>query len=560
MKTKIMLLCAVFLMTHAITYGQKTEVHVQKGKVIAQTATGEVTVDAGKKAILTQDENPNVGVNDPMVDDVIRIYSWLEAEQESGRIPIDSGSIQVISLENENYFKGVGLVELPNKENKPNNICEINGSIILKDPKFYDLEGNLLDFELEQINASRGNYYLHFPKPIEPGAKFKFIGTVELSSGLPMWKEGVLWHFIMENNPSNCVNYFKVILPPSAILVDSSRSIIATENINGRTAVTTRNYTGNGERGRMHIAYLWPEKDNTSLADLPPQYRGLRDEREVELSKYYRNEMERIRTGQTFEDQSTPLKALLTMNSAIVTKDKNLLDATSYEVQGNSKFWEQLDSMWNTLETLCISNYDFLSVDVWANSPQNGDVHAVSLCRKGSLLCELNMVFIYKDGKWYQVGNVYGQKPKDLSTFKNRYAEKAKSSKLDAVAWEDANSEAIELYKEFVAEKNTSPPNWCVLGIKLIGGGYWEQAFDCFKRCENLHNEPEGIYYFTALVWQGHIYDIWNQREQAIDKYEDALKVEGFDKMRHDQWDIVLNYKWVKERLEVPFTKEMIGK
>jgi hypothetical protein len=62
------------------------------------------------------------------------------------------------------------------------------------------------------------------------------------------------------------------------------------------------------------------------------------------------------------------------------------------------------------------------------------------------------------------------------------------------------------------------------------------------------------------LIWQGHIYDVWGKREEAIDKYKQALKVENFEDMRHDQWGIVLNYEWVRQRLETPFTKEMVGK
>ena len=560
MKMKIIFLCAVLLAAPTITYGQKTEISVQKGKVLAQTAIGEATVDAGKKAILTQNENPSVTIDDIMVDDVVKIHGWLEDEKDANRIPIDSISIQVISIESETDFKGVGLNEMPNTGQEPSNICEFKGTLILEDPKYYDLEGNLLDFEMEQINASHCNYYLHFPETVEPGSKFKCITTVGLSSGLPMWKDGVLWHYVMENNPSNCVNYFIVILPQSAILVDSSRPVVVTENINGRTAITTRNYTGNTIRGRLHIAFLWPEKDDTSLADLPPQYRGLRDERELDLVAYYHEEMQKILNGQTFKDQSTPLNTLLTMNSAIVKRNADFLIASSFEMQETPKFLEQINSMWDTFETALFKNLDLLNTDLWPELHNNGDVHVVSLCRKNSLLCELNLIFAYEDGKWYQIGNVYGPKPKDLTTFKHRYSERASSSSLDPVPWNEAGSEAIELYNTFIADSNIPPRNWCVLGIKLVGGEYWEKALDCFQRCEKLHTKPEGIYYFAALVWQGHIHDISGQREQAIEKYNNALKTEGFSKMQHDQWGIDINFKWVKDRLETPFTKEMIGK
>jgi len=46
---------------------------------------------------------------------------------------------------------------------------------------------------------------------------------------------------------------------------------------------------------------------------------------------------------------------------------------------------------------------------------------------------------------------------------------------------------------------------------------------------------------------------------KITDEYT-ILKDDDFPFMRHDQWGIKLTYNWVKERLEKPFTKEMIGK
>ena len=91
-------------MTHAITYGQKTKVSVQKGKVIAQTAGSTVTVDAGQKAVLTQDKEPLVSVDDPMVDDLIEIYKWVEQEKQAQRNKIDSSSIMIYKIEKEDIY------------------------------------------------------------------------------------------------------------------------------------------------------------------------------------------------------------------------------------------------------------------------------------------------------------------------------------------------------------------------------------------------------------------------------------------------------------------------
>ena len=66
MKTKSTILCAVVLLVlQTITIAQKTEVSVRKGKVVAETPTTSVNIEAGRKAILSPDKNPTVTVNDP---------------------------------------------------------------------------------------------------------------------------------------------------------------------------------------------------------------------------------------------------------------------------------------------------------------------------------------------------------------------------------------------------------------------------------------------------------------------------------------------------------------
>ena len=166
----------------------------------------------------------------------------------------------------------------------------------------------------------------------------------------------------------------------------------------------------------------------------------------------------------------------------------------------------------------------------------------------------------------------------DVSVFKKYIAksgEQPEPSKptLDSLPWKNAGPEALEVYKESVANDSEYIGPWFTLGIKLVGGGYWKEAFDCFRRCQQLHTHKDSERYISSLIWQGHIYDAWDKREQALQKYNAALdvldqykdthtgvKIEDYILMRHDQWGIVLNYKWVKDRLETPFTKEMIGK
>jgi hypothetical protein len=60
----------------------------------------------------------------------------------------------------------------------------------------------------------------------------------------------------------------------------------------------------------------------------------------------------------------------------------------------------------------------------------------------------------------------------------------------------------------------------------------------------------------TAIVWQGHLFDLLGRREDALRCYRQAL-AQGFTgPMRHDQYNMVIDRKWVEERLAMPFTRK----
>jgi len=557
--------------------GQQTEVVVKRGQVKAQTEKGTVTVDAGRKAVLRPGQRPFVAVDDPMVDDLIQMYKWIEEERTAKRVPIDFASIQIANIETEQRWKGASLAEIPNMKSEPSDTCRIGPTTILKESKYYDLEGNLLPFELEKIDSKKGYYHIRFPKAVEPGQKFRFVSLGEKGTGAnKMWKEGPLWNVRMANCTPNCLNYFRVILPKSAIFVDASRPVVITDSFEGRTTVTIRNYTGEKADGWYQIAFLWPEKDGTTLGDLPPQYRGLRSKRD-ELAEKYHLEMATILAGEPFEDQSTPLNALLSYSSAIVNKKMDLLTRSAYILHKNPQLVEQmrakLDQIWDMLKHQFVDTEEFLGTPGWPAKPEDGYIHPIYTARKGSLLREDTLAFIYEKGKWYQFGNMGNARDTDVSVFRKHIPEIQGQVKLEALPWDNAGPAAIEVYKQFAAEEVKYPGQWFTLGIKLIGGNHWDQAFDCFQRCERLLTDKENHYYLSSLIWQGHVLDVLGKRDEAVGKYKAALsildkytkakvvlKIEDYAIMRHDQWGIVLNYKWVRARLTEPFTNEMLGK
>jgi hypothetical protein len=157
----------------------------------------------------------------------------------------------------------------------------------------------------------------------------------------------------------------------------------------------------------FHIAFLWPDKDHTTLADLPPQYRGLRDLSEEEVIQEGRRRTAEILTGGTYKGRGTPLETLLSLYSAAVHKDGTqfleLIAPGLREIAAG-----QMDQM--LAMASLIAGYEFLGIPAWPDKPDNGYKHPVYLCREGSLLCEATIIMVHQDDKWYLEGMESGRK------------------------------------------------------------------------------------------------------------------------------------------------------
>jgi hypothetical protein len=411
MKTKIVISCAAILLAApALLAAQKTEVSVRKGKVVAETPTTSVAVEAGRKAVLSPGKNPAVRVDEPLVDDVMEIYKWIEAEKQASRQPFDSTWAVVIRIDDENRCTGALLSEVPNKKSQPSRDYWMDDSSILADPRFYDLTGHLLQFDFEQRNAMRGDYTIHFPQAVGPGELFRYV-TVGRLNGIVWRREAPLWILPVGSGRVNCLAYYRVVLPKSAIFVDSSHPVVMTDAFEGRVAVTVRNLTGPASQNSVNVAFLWPDRDGTTLADLPPQYRGLRDPSQEQVVREGRRRTAEILAGGTYMGQKTPLETLLSLYSAAVNKDTaQLLELVAPDVR--QIVAGKIDQMMGTAGVMF--NFQFLGTPAWPDEPKDGYEHPVYLCREGSLLCELTIIMASQGGKWY-VKNVESGHKQTLS-------------------------------------------------------------------------------------------------------------------------------------------------
>jgi len=168
------------------------------------------------------------------------------------------------------------------------------------------------------------------------------------------------------------------------------------DTVDGKLAVTMRNYTGPYSDGWCIFSYLRQDKDGTSLADIPGKYHGLRNKQDEENAEIFRKGVHTIRAGIKYTDQSTPLAVLLTCFGSALHKDKDLYVKSKYTKQSPEKLQgnvEQAGYWANILEVL--------STPKWPSNPGNGYVHPIYLSRRGSMICEHVAPIVFWDGKWY---------------------------------------------------------------------------------------------------------------------------------------------------------------
>ncbi len=495
MKSNLITVCAIILLAcQTITSAQKTEVSVRRGKVVAETGAAGVAVDAGRKAILTPDKQPWVTVDDPMVDEVMEICKWAEQESQAQRQVIEGISVLNIKMEGEDLFTMAYFAEMRNENSEPSTICPLSLSSVYEEPRFYDLQGNLLRFDLEKVDVERGYYTLHFSSPVEQGGSFKYILVSRSPRGLSAWKDGVLWQLRPNVGDPNRISYCRLILPKSGIFVDSNRQAVSIDSVDGRVAVTCRAYTGPLGDNTFHFAFLWPEKDGTTLADVPAQYRGLREETPPEIVEKGLREAAGIQAGNKYQDQSTPLDTLLTIASALAHKDSEVLLGL---VEPGLRQFATTQVSDETIGRL--ANYrdelDVLTLPQWPAKPENGQTYSLDVCRKGSLLREVTLNMVYQEGKWYLAGLT-------------PVVEKADSEKDDAAAT--------------TGEDKPAPPG---LRMEKSGG----------EPSEAAHQDIQPGQFIRKWLFLGPISIPWNGPDFFPDA-ETQKKTFGSDPLDLDQW------------------------
>lgn len=113
-----------------------------------------------------------------------------------------------------------------------------------------------------------------------------------------------------------------------------------------------------------------------------------------------------------------------------------------------------------------------------------------------------------------------------------------------------------DLYQRAAKTGTTRVEDWTRLGLLLYDTGQYAEALEAFGTLARLAGSL-GTAALLAAVWQGHVLDLAGKREEALAAYREALSKWPQDfVLRHDQWGMRIDRKWVEDRQTIPFARK----
>jgi tetratricopeptide (TPR) repeat protein len=123
-------------------------------------------------------------------------------------------------------------------------------------------------------------------------------------------------------------------------------------------------------------------------------------------------------------------------------------------------------------------------------------------------------------------------------------------SKIRDLPWAGASEDPLRLWQQARELKLEDEGPRFKLAMLLYDSRHYAESLDAMTQLERTDSR------FAALVWEGHLLDLLGRREEAVGRYQEALKVPGSPSMQHGQYGMTINRMWVEERLKTPFTRK----
>jgi tetratricopeptide (TPR) repeat protein len=131
-------------------------------------------------------------------------------------------------------------------------------------------------------------------------------------------------------------------------------------------------------------------------------------------------------------------------------------------------------------------------------------------------------------------------------------AELQLAAEVIGLQWTGDGAKSMKLYRRAV-DINAKEVFWLKLSLCLFEGGHLQQALDAFARTAAQEKDRRPPLYAGAIVWQGMLHDVLQNRETALGYYRQALALSGDLHMQFSQFNLEIARPWVEERLVTPF-------
>jgi tetratricopeptide (TPR) repeat protein len=129
-------------------------------------------------------------------------------------------------------------------------------------------------------------------------------------------------------------------------------------------------------------------------------------------------------------------------------------------------------------------------------------------------------------------------------------------SKVLEMPWTGAGDQAAAFYKQARKLKVKDGDVLLKLWMSLYDGRHYEEALDACRDAAELYKGSDNVRFFIAMYWQGIVLDVLGRREEALERYREALPLAGDLKIQHSQYDLLIDRAWVEQRLKEPFMQK----
>ncbi|UCD51558.1 MAG: alpha/beta fold hydrolase [Phycisphaerales bacterium] len=118
-----------------------------------------------------------------------------------------------------------------------------------------------------------------------------------------------------------------------------------------------------------------------------------------------------------------------------------------------------------------------------------------------------------------------------------------------------SNREIASKYDKAWLRQISDAGTWLKIGFALYDAKRYDDALSAFTRMQETAggNQARKV---IAIIWQGHMLDLLDRRDEAIAKYREAAEMRVNMEYRHDQYGLAYNpASYAKERISSPFVR-----